>query len=146
MTPQTGRSGSRSRPPNVGRGWLALLSCLGTTGCFHETRAWPIALDPGSAVTVSFAQPRAVGIGNDSVLVVAGLSGSVRGLHSDTLIVNLTNVTGDVARNAWKGRVAAFTLDSSTTVVHTEFNKGSIPLVIIAALVGFYAFIGSLPP
>jgi hypothetical protein len=146
MTPRTGSSRSRSGPPNLWRGWLALLSCVGTTGCFHETRAWPIALDPGSAVTVSFAQPRAVAIGNDSVLVMAGLSGRVEGLHSDTLIVNLTNVAGDVARKAWKGRVAAFTLDSGTTVVHTEFNKGSIPLVIIAAAVSFYAFIGSLPP
>ena len=95
---------------------------------------------------MSFAQPRAVGIGNDSLLVMTGLSGRVQAFHSDTLIVNLTGVTSDVSRRAWAGRAAAFRLDSSTTVLHTEFDKGSIPLVIIAGLVGFYAFIGSLPP
>lgn len=95
---------------------------------------------------MNFAQPRPVGIGNDSVLILTGLTGRVQALHSDTLIVSLTEVTGDVSRSAWTGHVAAFALDSSTTVVHTEFDKGSIPLVIIAGLVGFYAFIGSLPP
>lgn len=139
----TGRAWQRS----VGRSWLLLTPfCVGAAACFHQTRAWPIALDPGSVVTVSFAEPRAVGIAPDSVLVMTGLSGRVQALRSDTLIVSLENVTGDVARSAWKGRVAAFTLDSSTTVMHTEFNKGSIPLVVVAVLVGFYAFIGSLPP
>ena len=95
---------------------------------------------------MSFAQPRAVFIGNDSLLVMTGLSGRVQSFHSDTLIVSLTGVTSDVSRRAWAGRAAAFRLDSSTTVLHTEFDKGSIPLVIIAGLVGFYAFIGSLPP
>jgi hypothetical protein len=118
---------------------------MGTAGCFHQARVWPVALDPGSRVVVSFAQPRPVGIGNDSVLFMSGLSGRVQAFHADTLIVSLTNVTSDVSRRAWAGRVAAFKLDSSTTVLHTEFDKGSIPLVIIAALVGFYAFIGSLP-
>ena len=132
---------------SVRHAWLALaLVCAGTTGCFHQTRAWPLALDPGSTVEVSFAQPHSVGIGNDSLLVVTGLRGHVQALHSDTIVVALTRVTGDVAENAWKGRVATFTLDSTTTVVHNEFEKGSIPLVITAALVGFYAFIGSLPP
>lgn len=129
------------------RAWAALTSlCVGAVGCFHNTRAWPIALDPGTMVVVSFAQPRAVGVGTDSVLIMTGLSGRVQALHADTLVVNLTSVTGDVAQGAWKGRVAAFPLDSSTTVVHSEFDKGSIPLVIIAGLVAFYAFIGSLPP
>jgi hypothetical protein len=118
---------------------------VGAAGCFHQTRAWPVALDSGSMVMVSFAQPRAVRVGNDSVLVMTGLSGHVQALHSDTLTVDLTSVTGDVNQGAWKGHVAAFALDSSTTVVHSEFDKGSIPLAIIAGLVAFYAFIGSLP-
>ena len=120
--------------------------CMAAAACFHETRAWPLALNPGSMVVVSFAQPRAVGVGNDSLLVVTGLSGHVRALHSDTIVVGLTKVTGDVTHDAWAGRTATFTLDSTTTVVHSEFDKGSIPLVIIAAAVGFYAFISSLPP
>jgi len=138
---------ARSRRRSVRRGRLALaLCCVATSGCFHQTRAWPVALDPGSRVVVSFAQPRAIGVGGDSLLVMSGLSGRVQAFRSDTLLVDLTSVTSDVSRRAWAGRVAAFTLDSSTTVVHTEFDKGSIPLVIIAGLVGFYAFIGSLPP
>lgn len=141
------RANAQSPPRSVRRARLALaLCCIGTFGCFHQTRAWPVALDPGSRVVVSFAQPRAVAIGNDSLLVMTGLSGRVRAFRSDTLIVDLTSVTSDVSRRAWAGRAAAFTLDSSTTVLHTEFEKGSIPLVIIAGLVGFYAFIGSLPP
>lgn len=120
--------------------------CVAFAGCFHESRAWPLALDPGSMVVVSFAQPRAVGVGNDSLLVVTGLSGHVRALRTDTIVVGLTKVAGDVTHDAWAGRTATFTLDSSTTVVRSEFDKGSIPLVIIAAAVAFYAFIGSLPP
>jgi hypothetical protein len=131
----------------LGAAWLALAACgVATVGCFHQTTAWPLALDPGSAVEVTFAQPRAVGVGNDSVLVMTGLKGHVQALRSDTLIVNLTSVSGDVARSAWVGHVSAFALDSSTKVVHSEFERGSVPLVIIAGLVGFYAFIGSLPP
>lgn len=138
---------ARSWPRSARRARLTLaLCCMGTFGCFHQTRAWPVALDPGSRVVVSFAQPIAVAIGEDSLLVMTGLSGRVQALRSDTLIVSLTSVTSDVSRRAWAGRVAAFRLDSSTTVLHTEFDKGSIPLVIIAGMVGFYAFIGSLPP
>ena len=131
----------------VRRAWLAVVPlCIGTAGCFHQTRAWPIALDPGSVVTVRFAQSRQVGVGNDSVLVMTGLSGRVQALRSDTLVVSLTDVPGGIARSAWEGRVAAFTLDSSTTVVRTEFDKGSVPLVVIAGFVAFFAFLGALPP
>jgi len=138
---------AQSGPRSVRRASLALaVCCVGTAGCFHQTQAWPIALDPGSTVVVSFAQPRAVSIGNDSLLVMTGLSGRVQAFHADTLIVSLTGVTSDASRKAWAGRAAAFRLDSTTTVLHTEFEKGSIPFVIIAGLVGFYAFIGSLPP
>ena len=125
---------------------LALaLACSGETACFHTSQAWPVALHPGNFVTATFAQPRSIMVGSDSALVATALSGRVISLHTDTLVVHLDRLAGQ-ATSAWAGRDATFTLDSATTVVHTEFEKGSIPFVVIAALVGFYAFIGSLPP
>lgn len=125
---------------------LALaLACTGAAACFHTSQAWPVPLKPGNFVTATFAEPRSIMVGGDSALVATELSGHVVSRHADTLVVHLDKLPGQAA-SAWAGRDATFTLDSATTVVHTEFEKGSIPFVAIAALVGFYAFIGSLPP
>lgn len=121
------------------------LACIVGTACFHNSQAWPVPLHSGSFVTAKFALPRSIMVGGDSALVATELSGRVVSFHGDTLVVHLGSVPGQ-AKKAWAGRDATFTLDSATRVVHTEFNKGSIPLVVIAGMVSFYAFLGSLPP
>lgn len=126
-------------------GFALALACTSATACFHSSQAWPVPLHPGSFVTAKFAEPRSIMIGDDSALVVTELSGRVVSWHGDTLVVHLGTLAGQ-SRKAWTGRDATFTLDSATTVVHTEFNKGSIPLVVIAGMVSFYAFLGALPP
>ena len=116
-----------------------------STGCFHTSQVWPSPLTPGAVVTAKFAAPRTIGLGNDSVIVVAELSGRIVALRADTLVVHLTSVPEEATHASWLGRDATFTLDSQTTVTHTAFDQSSVTLIILAGAVLFYAFLGSLP-
>ena len=124
---------------------LIVCGAVAVTACFHSAQVWPAPLSPGREVTATFAVPRAIVVGSDSSLVVQELSGRVVAVHADTLVVRLNKVPDQPDRKRWLGREAAFTLDSTTTVSATGFDRSAVGLMAVAGIAAVYAFIGSLP-
>ena len=124
---------------------LTVCGAVTVTACFHSAQVWPAPLTPGREVTANFAIPRAIVVGGDVSLVVQELSGRVVAVHADTLVVRLNKVPEQPDHKRWLGREAAFTLDSTTTISSTGFDRSAIGMMAVAGIAVVFAFIGSLP-
>jgi hypothetical protein len=111
-----------------------LIACGAAAACGGHPPAAPVMPSPGADVKVTFVQPHAISVRQDSALVLSELSGRLLAVRGDTVVLRLTRVPGQGNTKAWAGHEVRFTRDEDTRIVQTSFDGTATSAIALAGI------------